>query len=166
MISELVPNKSYASFLVIDFSIFLKYPYLIIDVDNTLLGAHDLVVHQDIVTAVREARKKGYIQDICLLSNVGFPRSHRISRLVQVASLLNAHYVPATLWHPKPNRRAFEKAMAIMHSSSRNTAVIGDQLFTDIRGGNRLGLFTVLVSPLGKDRWVTRYRRWKERRLK
>ncbi|HOS42632.1 MAG TPA: YqeG family HAD IIIA-type phosphatase, partial [Armatimonadota bacterium] len=28
------------------------------------------------------------------------------------------------------------------------TAIIGDQLFTDIWGGKRLGLYTILVSPL------------------
>jgi predicted HAD superfamily phosphohydrolase YqeG len=35
------------------------------------------------------------------------------------------------------------------------TAVIGDQLFTDIRGGNRLGLTTILVEPLDVNEPVT-----------
>lgn len=45
--------------------------------------------------------------------------------------------------------------------------VIGDQLFTDIFGGNLLGMTTVLVKPLGRDPWwnVIRGRRRRERRI-
>jgi hypothetical protein len=35
------------------------------------------------------------------------------------------------------------------------TAVIGDQLFTDIRGGNKLGLTTILVEPLDENEPVS-----------
>ena len=35
------------------------------------------------------------------------------------------------------------------------TAVIGDQLFTDIRGGNRTGLTTILVEPLDENEPIT-----------
>ena len=30
-------------------------------------------------------------------------------------------------------------------------AMVGDRLFTDVLGGNRLGLFTVLVRPVASD---------------
>ncbi len=30
-------------------------------------------------------------------------------------------------------------------------AIIGDRVFTDVLAGNRLGLYTVLVRPLGVD---------------
>ena len=37
-----------------------------------------------------------------------------------------------------------------MGLQKEETAVIGDQLFTDILGGNRAGLFTILVVPLDR----------------
>jgi predicted HAD superfamily phosphohydrolase YqeG len=35
-----------------------------------------------------------------------------------------------------------------MGTAPDNTAVVGDQIFTDIFGGNKLGLYTVLVDPI------------------
>jgi predicted HAD superfamily phosphohydrolase YqeG len=32
--------------------------------------------------------------------------------------------------------------------------VVGDQVFTDILGGNRSGLFTILVKPLARREFV------------
>ena len=41
-----------------------------------------------------------------------------------------------------------------MGSSSEETAVIGDQIFTDILGGNRMNLFTILVVPINKHEFI------------
>ena len=41
-----------------------------------------------------------------------------------------------------------------MGSSAEETAVIGDQVFTDILGGNRMGLFTILVVPINKREFI------------
>ena len=45
--------------------------------------------------------------------------------------------------------------------------VVGDQMFTDIMGGNRAGMHTVLVEPLGSelDHAQFRIRRWAEKLL-
>jgi hypothetical protein len=55
----------------------------------------------------------------------------------------------------KPSNRGFLKAMTKLKLTPEETAVIGDQLFTDVRGGNRLGLTTVLVEPLDVNEPVT-----------
>jgi len=44
--------------------------------------------------------------------------------------------------------------MDILETTPGETAVVGDQLFTDILGGNRLGLFTVLVIPMSKREFI------------
>ena len=54
----------------------------------------------------------------------------------------------------KPRRRAFLRALEVMGSSAEETAVIGDQVFTDILGGNRMGLFTILVVPINKREFI------------
>ena len=44
--------------------------------------------------------------------------------------------------------------------------VIGDQLLTDVLGGNRVGLHTILVVPVAQtDGLVTRFNRKIERRI-
>ena len=56
--------------------------------------------------------------------------------------------------------------MRIIGTTVDNTAVIGDQIFTDVLGGNRIGLFTVLVVPMaGKEFWWTTFVRKIERHV-
>lgn len=40
--------------------------------------------------------------------------------------------------------------MEMLGSTVEETVVIGDQLFTDVLGGNRLGAFTIMVSPVDR----------------
>jgi len=64
----------------------------------------------------------------------------------------------------KPRRRSFRRAMELMGTKPETTAVIGDQLFTDMLGGNRLGLFTILVTPISKEEFIgTRFMRFLEK---
>ena len=45
-----------------------------------------------------------------------------------------------------------------------NVAIIGDQIMTDINMGNRLGMKTILVDPLGeKDLKITFFNRLMEK---
>jgi predicted HAD superfamily phosphohydrolase YqeG len=48
----------------------------------------------------------------------------------------------------KPFSVAFNNGLKILDTKKSETAVIGDQIFTDIWGGNRLKLLTILVTPI------------------
>ena len=48
----------------------------------------------------------------------------------------------------KPFSSGFKKAMRKLNLTSKEVAVIGDQLFTDVLGGNILSCYTIMVSPL------------------
>lgn len=48
----------------------------------------------------------------------------------------------------KPMARGFRAAAKALGVSTRECAVVGDQIFTDIVGGNFVGATTVLVRPL------------------
>ena len=50
--------------------------------------------------------------------------------------------------------RAFLAALNNLETEVESTAVIGDQIFTDVLGGNRLGLYTILVVPLSKNEFI------------
>lgn len=51
----------------------------------------------------------------------------------------------------KPKKDGYEKAMQQMGTDTENTLFVGDQIFTDIFGGNRAGLDTVLTEPVDKS---------------
>lgn len=66
----------------------------------------------------------------------------------------------------KPMMRAFNKALKTMRLPKKDVVVIGDQLLTDVWGGNRLGVHTILVVPIKKtDGLMTRFNRKIERLL-
>jgi HAD superfamily phosphatase (TIGR01668 family) len=66
----------------------------------------------------------------------------------------------------KPMTRAFKRALKTMGFKAEEVVVIGDQLLTDVLGGNRLGLHTILVVPVAQsDGFMTRFNRKIERRL-
>lgn len=48
----------------------------------------------------------------------------------------------------KPKTAGFFKAMEQMNVSAKQAAIVGDQIFTDVLGGNRAGVFTILVKPI------------------
>ena len=48
----------------------------------------------------------------------------------------------------KPKTPSFFKAMEQMGVTPQETAVVGDQVFTDVLGGNRAGVTTILVKPI------------------
>lgn len=64
----------------------------------------------------------------------------------------------------KPFNRAFRQAKVLMKLKPEEVVVIGDQLFTDVLGGNRLNLYTILVVPVAStDGFFTRFNRKMER---
>ncbi|MFZ3588234.1 YqeG family HAD IIIA-type phosphatase [Bacillus sp. DJP31] len=66
----------------------------------------------------------------------------------------------------KPLRTAFQKALKSMNLKAEEVVVIGDQLLTDVLGGNRLGLHTILVVPVKQtDGFITKFNRRVERSI-
>ncbi len=48
----------------------------------------------------------------------------------------------------KPKTPSFYAAMERMGVTKEQTAIVGDQIFTDVLGGNRAGVTTILVRPI------------------
>ena len=48
----------------------------------------------------------------------------------------------------KPKTPSFVKAMERMGVTREQTAIVGDQIFTDVLGGSRAGVGTILVQPI------------------
>lgn len=66
----------------------------------------------------------------------------------------------------KPFSQAFRRGLRLLASDPRRTAMVGDQLFTDVLGANLMGLHSILVAPLSPGKLPhTRALRGLERRI-
>ncbi|UCH34232.1 MAG: YqeG family HAD IIIA-type phosphatase [Armatimonadota bacterium] len=123
---------------------------LIVDLDNTIVDWNRNRVRQEVQRWLQKASGMG--MRVCIASNA---RSK--ARVSAIADEVGALWLaPAG----KPSRRGLRQAMAMLGVTPDAAALVGDQLFTDVMGGNRLGLFTILVRPLsGRDFPATRIMR-------
>ena len=112
---------------------------IIVDLDNTLIAWGNNKIDNKVINWIKEAKKLEL--KICIVSN------SNSSRVGKIAKILNIPYYSKFF---KPLGITFINALKIMNTNYLDTVVIGDQIFTDIWGGNRLKLFTILVTPIIK----------------
>lgn len=127
---------------------------LLFDLDNTI-ALIDQERCDDNVKKLFKRLKKDF--QILIISN-----NHR-SRVLPYAEFFDVDYICDA---KKPLQSGFRKVEYRYHHKREETCVIGDQLMTDILGGNKFGAFTILVDPLGeKDLKITAVNRFLERRV-
>jgi HAD superfamily phosphatase (TIGR01668 family) len=126
---------------------------LILDLDNTIVPWGAWCAAPELAPWIAAARELGF--GLCIVSNNSGAR---------VRHLADALGLPAVTSALKPRRRALRRALRLLGTTPETTALIGDQVFTDILGGNRLGLHTILVRPQGSREFpATRLARLAER---
>lgn len=85
---------------------------------------------------------------------------------LRVKSFADPLGIPFIYQARKPMGRAFRKALKLMNVKREHVVVIGDQMLTDIFGGNLNKLHTILVLPVAQsDGFFTRFNRLVERRI-
>ena len=133
-----------------------KINALILDVDNTLID-YDKNLSQDTVEWA-ENLKKNKIK-LYILSN-----TNKQENVKEVARKLQVEYI---YFAKKPMKSGFRKVQKILNEEPENIGVVGDQIFTDVVGGNRCKMFTILVEPIAeKDIWITLIKRPIENAIK
>jgi hypothetical protein len=146
MLRYLQPGAMYASVWEVDIDRLLAMGIkgLLVDLDNTLVEYHRYEASPRLERWLASVRSCGL--QVCIVSN-----SRRRTAAERLAQELG---VPVIVRAAKPRRGGLRRAVALLGTEVASTAVIGDQLFTDVLGGNRLGCFTVLVRPLGRREFV------------
>ena len=67
----------------------------------------------------------------------------------------------------KPLKIGFRKVQKELKEDFEKIGMVGDQIFTDVLGGNRCKMFTILVEPINeKDYWYTQWKRPLEEKIK
>ncbi len=154
---DVIPDYWASRFEEIDFSHVLSEgrKHLCLDLDNTLLPQKGQQIERSVLSCLDRLRESGQVQKVSLVSNVMLP-GHRVSRLFRLAKILSIDYVvPCYFWSRKPFQAPFRKALELMDARPEETVMVGDQIFSDIVGGNRMGLFTVWLDPISEDHWST-----------
>ncbi len=161
MLDLLRPDQYFRSLYHVDFDQLIEMGIrgIVFDLDNTLVAWGNDSISEELVSKVNQLRQLGL--KMCIVSNNLGGR---------VAAISRALGIPATSGALKPFRWAYAKALEILGTGSGETALIGDQLFTDILGGNLAGLYTILVDPISNREFATtkiirRFERIARRRL-
>ncbi len=116
-----------------------KIKGIIVDLDNTLVAWGKNEIDHKIIDWVKEAKMLEF--KLCIVSNTNSKR---------VAELAKIFNIPYHSKYFKPLSIAFNNGLKILDTKKSETVVIGDQIFTDIWGGNILKLLTILVTPIVK----------------
>jgi HAD superfamily phosphatase (TIGR01668 family) len=110
---------------------------LMLDLDNTLVPWGEAAVPPEVTAWLATLRRAGI--PACLVSN------NLSGRVRRAATLLD---LPVAVGRFKPSAAKLRRALTIMGTAPARTAMVGDQVFTDVLAGNRLGVPTILVAPL------------------
>lgn len=138
LLERFYPDVYLDSTYEIDFETLYRKGYrgVIFDIDNTLV-MHGAPADERSRALFERLRRIGF--DSMLLSNNKEPRVKMFSDAVHSRYIYKAG---------KPSPGNYRKAMEIMGTTKETTLFVGDQLFTDVWGAKKAGIFSILVKPI------------------
>lgn len=155
-IQNLTPTYLQPSLILIspDSLVKMGKKLVLLDIDNTLVGWKMDQVDQEILDWVRECHSLGL--KTCIISN-----ALKVKRLKNISHQIESDFIQGL---PKPFSHMFKKALKKYDALPKETIMIGDQIFTDVLGGNVTKIHTILVDPLTpKDSLFTKLNRFLEK---
>lgn len=135
---------------------------LILDVDHTLAPHGSIELPQKTIDYLNQQLDKQNIAAIFIASN-----SRR--NLSDLATSINANVIRPGRLKRKPSRGYRRRILKATGYSPAQSVMVGDKLINDIWGGNRSGMHTILVPPIGPDLLfdkLVRRRFWARRYLR
>lgn len=146
----LIPKIYEESIEKIDYQMLKKQGIttLLFDLDNTIIDYHQTKLTTESIEFLTNIEKDF---KVLIISN---SMNKRVSYAIE-------HQFKYVSFAKKPLKTGFKKALKMLNSKVSETAMIGDQLLTDIHGANRMGMLSILVDPIAKktDKFPTRMNR-------
>ena len=128
---------------------------LILDVDNTMSTHHGQVLTEGLKEWIKEMQKDGI--KLTILSN------SKRKRVEPFAAKVELPFISLGL---KPLPFGYLRAVKALGVKRKNAAIVGDQIFTDIIGGNAVGVNTILLTPIKPEEgWSFKIRRRLEKKI-
>ena len=116
---------------------------LILDLDNTLSMHGDPAAEQGIPEWLDKMRALGV--KMAVVSN------NTTKRVAPLAAKLGLPFIANGA---KPLTFGINRALKLLGTERERTAVVGDQIFTDVMGGNFAHLPTILVEPFHMEKGI------------
>lgn len=157
MLSRFLPNEHVKSIFDLQPATLKKRGIkgIITDLDNTLVAWDVKDATPEVVRWFQEMRENDI--KVTIISNNNQKRVQVFSEPLETPFVYSAR---------KPLSKAFKTVAKEMELSKEEIVVVGDQLLTDVLGGNFAGFYTVLVVPIVEtDGKITRINRTIERRI-
>lgn len=128
---------------------------IITDLDNTLVSWDTERANDQVIQWFDHMLKHRF--QMMVISNNNEKRVSIFSKPLNIPYISKAR---------KPLTHSFKKAADQFQLAPTEIAVIGDQLLTDVLGGNLGGFYTILVVPVVEtDALITKFNRMIERRI-
>ena len=128
---------------------------LLLDVDNTMSTHHGTVLTDGLVEWIAQMQENGI--KLMVLSN-----SKRF-RIEPFAARIGLPFISLGC---KPLPFGYLRGVKALGEKRKNVAIVGDQIFTDVLGGNVVGVKTILLTPIKlEDGWSFKVRRKLEKKL-
>lgn len=151
MFEKFIPDMYQKSIYTINYKKLksLGIKCLLFDVDNTLVPHTTKKMPRKIKDLIERLKDMGF--KVILISN------GRKSRLKKYKDYLEVDCSAVSM---KPLSFKFNKILKLYKFTENEVAIIGDQLLTDILGGNVVGITTILINPISlKDHQITKISR-------
>ena len=152
-----VPDMYQKSIYTIDYSKLLNagIKCLLFDLDNTVVPSKSSEPSNKAKDLFISLKQKGF--KVIIFSNSPKFRIKKFKNYFEVECICSAM---------KPWSYNFKKVMTNHRFTENEVAIIGDQIMTDVLGGNKVGITTILVNPLEtKDFIWTKVNRFREKRI-
>ncbi|MDD2490272.1 MAG: YqeG family HAD IIIA-type phosphatase [Bacilli bacterium] len=128
---------------------------ILFDVDNTLASLNLKKPTKKVKDLIEKLKEMGF--KVILLSNASKKRLKPFKEYLELDCACLAM---------KPFSKKYKKILKEYKLQINEVASIGDQLVTDVLGGNRVGITTILVNPIGiRDHFFTKLNRYFEKKI-
>ena len=142
MNKNLIPDKMIPSFDRLDTRDLKKrnIDTILLDIDNTLVGYKCVKPTPMVIKWIESLKDEGF--KVGVVSNATRNRTEIFCKDLGVVYVHRA---------AKPGGFGIRKALSMLESGPETTVFVGDQIFTDMFGANKLGCHSVLVKQISKD---------------
>lgn len=157
MIELYKPDMYKKDIYSVDYKKLLSYGIkcILFDLDNTLVACNKNKPSRKLKDFIEKLKDMGF--KIIIFSNSNKKRLTPFKKVLEVDCSYSSK---------KPFQGKFKKVLREYKYSQSEVAIIGDQLLTDVLGGNRMGIFTVLIKPISsKELLGTKINRIFEKRI-
>jgi HAD superfamily phosphatase (TIGR01668 family) len=121
---------------------------IIFDIGNTLLKEDSGQAYPHVIDTLKQLKDKYRLAVISnVLPTTPAEKVHQILRESQLLDFFEFVLVSSELGVSKPDTKIFNVALEKMNVKPEEVVIVGNTISTDIFGGNRVGMKTILIQP-------------------